>query len=73
MTRARCLVTIDGALVVTSDVTGKRYVFTPARREQEIDDCDAGQFDAKTVSRSVCGCTGGKGQSVVIKVFEVLT
>ena len=73
MARARCLIAIDGALVMTSTETGKRYKFTPDRRELEIDDCDVPQFDAKTRWVSSCGCQGGKKtRDKVVKVFEII-
>lgn len=74
MARAVCLIAIDGALVITSDVTGKRYRFTRQERELEIDDCDVAQFDGKRVHISACGCTG-TGQdlrSKTVKVFAVV-
>lgn len=73
MARATCLIPIDGALVMVSQQTGKRYVFTRETREVEIDDCDVPQFDAKMIHVSSCGCTGGKGQQdKAVKVFDVI-
>jgi hypothetical protein len=73
MARARCLIPIDGALVMTSAVTGKQYRFTRHERELPIDDCDVAQFDAKELRVSRCGCTGGKGvRDKTIKVFEII-
>lgn len=72
MARAKCLIPIDGALVMTSAVTGKRYRFTPRERELPIDDCDVSQFDAKTIRVSSCGCKGGKGvRDKTVKIFEI--
>jgi hypothetical protein len=74
MARAKCLITIDGALVMTSEQTGKRYTFTPERREIDIDNCDVPQFDAKIRRVSSRGCCGGKGtRDKVVKVFEIIT
>lgn len=73
MARARCLITIDGALVMTSEQTGKRYTFTRQTRELDIDNCDVPQFDVKTRWVSSCGCQGGKKtRDKVVKVFEII-
>jgi hypothetical protein len=72
MARAKCLISIDGVLVMTSTVTGRRYQFTRRQRALEIDDCDVQQFDAKQIKVSKCGCRGGQGvQDTTIKVFEI--
>lgn len=72
MARAKCLISIDGGLVITSEKTGRRYHFTRQQRELEIDDCDIPQFDAKMISYSKCGCRGGKGvRDAKVKVFEI--
>ena len=74
MARAKCLITVDGALVMTSEQTGKRYTFTRETRELDIDSCDVPQFDAKIRRVSSRGCCGGKGtRDRVIKVFEIIT
>jgi len=74
MTRARCLISIDGMLVMTSIETGRRYKFTRRQRDLEIDDCDIPQFDAKTIHISKCGCRGGKDtRDTEVKVFKVIT
>jgi len=73
MAHAKCLVVIDGKLIVTSQQTGKRYVFTRRTRTLEIDDCDIEQFDAKVIHVSSKGCCGGKGtQDKTVKVFEII-
>ena len=73
MARAKCLVSIDGKLIMTSRQTGKRYIFTRQTRIVEIDDCDVEQFDAKVIRVSSKGCCGGKGlQDKVVKVFQIL-
>lgn len=72
MGRARCLIPIDGSLVMISEETGKRYVFTRETRTLEIDDCDIEQFDAKVLRVSSKGCCGGEGtQDKTVKVFEI--
>lgn len=73
MARAKCLIAIDGRVVITSQQTGKRYTFTRQTRIVEIDDCDVKQFDTKGLRVSSKGCCGGKGvQDMVIKVFQIL-
>lgn len=73
MARAKFLLPIDGAVVVTSHQTGKRYVFTADSREQPIDDADVPQFDARVVVRKPCDCGGqdGRGERSV-KVFDII-
>ncbi len=73
MTRAKCLIPIDGRLIVVSQQTGRRYEFTRETRILEIDDCDIEQFDAKVRRVSSKGCCGGKGtQDKTVKVFEIV-
>lgn len=73
MALVRCQWSSDTTIVVVSETTGQRYVFTPVIRELEVDEADVEQFRAIERKVSSRGCCGGKGtRDLSIKVFQII-